>query len=272
MAMTKVSNEKIAENAPTITKPVECAREMNRVRRTIQAARSIAALTSATPFPTAKVSAVPSNFVAERVGQIAGNNGIAPAQNTINEALEMLAVEKENLENLAIPLSDEINARFTANETETEKRSFLIQINQLVAEMMHLLSKLSDRERNTNDFQKKEYDIFNLHVAELTQKQGNWGAGVAIVSFFISAGSALTGDFGYKIGSALAGQLQPLSGYWTSGFAAESGKYSNKIGLISTNLNASSSKNSENSSWKSELFDALRNAQAALRDAARSNG
>lgn len=233
---------------------VHCANEMNRVLRTRDVARTINSLFPIGPFDRSKISPLPD--CADRVGQIATPICTERCQTGIEQALEE---ERAILEDPAVPI-------------EADKRNFLIQVNQLVAEMMQLLSKLSDRERNKTDFSKNEYNVFNTRVAKYTEKQGTVGLGVAIVAFLITGGTSFLGETGQKIGSALAGQSQHVSSYLTSGLAAESGRYSNKMNLISTDLSAMSSKNNDSSAWKNELIQSLNDIKEWLRASVRSNG
>ena len=244
------------ETTTQIEKEVYGAGELNRALRAKEASKAIPKyLESKAILPPMDF---PSDCKIDRVGQVAANMGIAP-EDRIERSLEMLREERAILENP--------NANL-----EPDERSFLLQVNQLVAEMLHLLSQLSDRDRTKTDFSKKEYNVFNGKVADSTREQGNWGFGVALGAFFVSAGTAALGDFWSKVGSALAAQSQPFSNWMTSGLAADSGKYSNKMNLISTDLQTMSSKGSDNSAWKNELIQALGEAKECLKAAVRSNG
>ena len=53
-----------------------------------------------------------------------------------------------------------------------KKQNFLLQINQLVAEIMQLVSRLSDRERIKTDLLKQEYNDYNTVVSNAIISSG----------------------------------------------------------------------------------------------------
>jgi hypothetical protein len=180
----------------------------------------------------------------------------------------MLAEERQQLTEQAA----------SAQPENAKEYNFLIQVNQLVAEIMQLLSKLSDRDRKKTDHMKKEYDAFNNRVSGAIKEKGAvqfGGAGITLGIMIVGAALCGYGTISANSFSAISqigGQVPGLSSIWTAGLDAEASKYGNKINLINTDLQNTASKSSDNSGWKNELIQALNDVKEWLRASTRSNG
>jgi hypothetical protein len=240
---------------------------MSRIRRTsITSSRAIGqtGLAGNDQLPSSKISPLSDPKIAGRVGQLAGDNGIAPgiesiSDNNIADVRDLLAEENEKLADPSLPLS-------------ADERSFLLQVNQLVAEIMQLLTKLSDRDRKKIDHMKKEYDLYTNLTSGKTKDQGWATFGFSLGSFLVTAITIPFGETASKLGDALGRQLPGMGQAYTNSLQADATKYQSKNSLINTELQNMSTKGSDNSGWKNELIQSLNDIKEWMRASVRSNG
>jgi hypothetical protein len=209
--------------------------------------------------------------VAERVGQVAENSRIVPENWGINidEAIEKLEKSKEILTHPEIPLSDEANALFNEIEPETEKRGFLLQVNQLVREILQLLSQLSSRDRQKTDHLKKEYNTLNRATVDSLGSQGNWNFFGNVANFGVAIACSALGAS--AAAQPLGSMVQSGLGFYATKFSQRERKSSNEMSLLNTELQNISNSN-DISSLKNETLQLLEAAKKCMQDAAHSNG
>ncbi len=159
-----------------------------------------------------------------------------------------------------------------------KKQNFLLQINQLVAEIMQLVSRLSDRERIKTDLLKQEYNDYNTVVSNAIISSGNWNFMTNMAGLSLRIGSTVA--FGgkyipksiYKAFDAFGQTFPSLGQYMATGPEATRSKASSTMSLLTSELQSSSSKGGENSTWENQLIQALAEIKEWLRASARSNG
>ncbi len=247
--------------------------EMSRILRTCSSSQAI----RQTNFPgcsqlsPSKISMPFDVEVTDRVEQVVQATGTLPnkSKNNIDETVAFLDKNNEMLTDPTIPLSDEVNSLFPADEPEIDKRNFLIQVNQLVAEIMQLLSKLSDRDRNRTDHMKKDFNMLNNLAGDSIRSRGAWGLsgslfglGATIACSFIAPG----------LSQAVGGVAQSFGNLYATQEEANTATFSNKISLINTELQNIATKGSDNSGWKNELIQSLNDVKEWMRASARTNG
>ena len=261
--------------------------ESNRIDRMLQAASNsihdLLQTKALTRLDVSRVSEVPTSAV--RVTEAAQNAGIVPASNQeMQDLIESIETHRIMLENEEIPLSDLISAdaiaeldnALPADATETDKRGFLIQINSLVADIMKLISKLNDRERQKNDHMKKEYSILNTEIGGAIASRGatNFWSNVGALFTRIGGtiiGGAIGSDAFQKATDAIGQQIPGLTGILSTKYEVTQTMSSNRLSSLTTDMQNSAQKTGDNSGWKNELTQALNDVRQWMTSAARSN-
>jgi len=193
-----------------------------------------------------KVTAVPE--IAGLVNKVVG---ITP----VDDLMQQVEQNAARLADPTIPLPS--HPRID-DLSDTDKRSFLIELNQLIGEMLQLLSKLSDRDRTKNDHMKKEYDGLNDRVGVAIQKSANTQFYVTAFALALNIVGGVTGNDGVsKFMQFLGQQSNPIGNLVSAGYEVEKSKSSNKLTLLSTKMQETATKSGDNSGWRNELLQSL---------------
>lgn len=249
--------------------------ESDRIQRTSQSAASLLPAIAQPQFhaqlAAEKISAVPE--IATKVATAVGHTTPSPELNALMAEFE---ANHQRLADQAIPLPafEDPNGLFAPNETESEKRSYLIQINDLVADIMKLISKLNDRERQKTDHLKKQYGLLNNDVGGAIASRGK-------ANFWSNVGALLTRVGGSILGAvfksdalsrsldALGQQIPGLTGILATEYEVKQAKSSNQLSLLSNDLQSTAQKTGDNNGWKNELTQALNEIKQLMTAAAR---
>lgn len=280
--------------------------ESSRIQRTSSAAAEMLQLFSQLPFndqlDESKLSEIPE--VADRVTEAAQNTGLiqqstddlqpfiqsikthlALLEDDSSPALELtefdeaIEANRARLEDESIPLPEfaELDAILGPDATVEDKRGFLLQINSLVADIMKLISKLNDRDRQKNDHLRKEYGMLNREIGDAISSKGTVNLWSSVGSLLVQVGgtligSAITSENFTKISTAIGQQIPGLTGsLFATGYDVTQSKSTNKLNLASTDMQSTSQKSGDNSGWKNELTQALNDVRQWMTAAARAN-
>jgi len=255
--------------------------ESSRIQRTSSAAAEMIQLVPQVRYndhlDESRLSEIPT--IADRVTEAAQNTALIqqPIED-LQPLLESIEAHRAILEDESIPLPElaELDELLGPDATVADKRGFLLQINSLVADIMKLISKLNDRDRQKNDHMKKEYGVLNNEIGNAISNRGtaNFWSNVGALLVRVGGtilGGAIGSDALQKTTDAIGQQIPGLTGILSTGYEVTQSKSSNKLSLISTDMQSTSQKSGDNSGWKSELTQALNDVRQWMTAAARSN-
>jgi hypothetical protein len=146
----------------------------------------------------------------------------------------------------------------------------------LVADIMRLISKLNDKERHKTDHMKREYGVLNNEVGEAISKRGSTGFWSNVGALLVRVGGGILGgalgsDALQKTTDMIGQQIPGLTDILKTGHEVTQSKGSNRITLLSTDMQNAASKTSDNSGWKNEIIQLLDQIKQLLTAAARAN-
>jgi hypothetical protein len=253
-----------------------------RIQRTAHSAADSIAFTQ-TPrangsLDNAKLSEIPSN--APRVTEAAQSTGLMQVPDDVQATIDSIVAHREILADEAIPIPADVDARLTEllgpNATVVEKKGLLIQINELIADIMKLISKMNDRDRQKNDHLKIKYEELTNTIGDSISKKGTTNFYASIGSFICCAAGLIIGmktDYkNIQAGMDILGkQIPGFAGLLTTSYDVEQNKSTNRLSLVSNDMQNTSQKSGDNSGWKNELTQALNDIRQWMTAAARSN-
>jgi hypothetical protein len=255
--------------------------EKNRVSKTInaysQSAHSIALPRSFHKIDPSKITVVPTS--AGRVSEAAQNASIVPATTEdLRPLIADIEAYREVLAQEEIPLPEiaDLDNLLGPDATTDDKRGFMIQVNELVADILKMISKLNDRDRQKNDHMKKEYGMLNHEIGHAIEARGKTNFWSNVGALFARIGGSIIGgaigsESFTKAADALGQQIPGLTGILTTGHEVTQTMSSNKLSLITTEMQNISQKSGDNSGWKNELTQSLNDVRQWMTSAARSN-
>lgn len=225
-----------------------------------------------------KLSEIPA--ISAKVVEVAQSVNLVQTPDNTQEILDDIAAQQSTLSDDSVPLSDQVDAQLSdllgPDATTADKKGYLIQINELVAEIMKLISKMNDRDRQKTDHMKKDYGKLNNKVGSAIQDRGTTTFWSNVGALFARIGSTVLGaaigsDAFQKAGDALGQQIPGLTGILSTGYEVKQTKSSNELNLLSTDMQSTSQKSGDNSGWKNEITQLLQEVRQLLTAAARAN-
>jgi hypothetical protein len=145
---------------------------------------------------------------------------------------------------------------------ENDQRAFLTLYADLVAQLLHILARFGDRDRMKNDHMKKQYDLLNKEVGGAIGDRGSTTFWSNLFGFGVKFGSALVGgilksDPISKLGEIVGAQIPNFTNLWTTKYEQTQSLSSNKLSMLSTEMQAISQKSGDTSGLRSEFLQFL---------------
>jgi hypothetical protein len=182
------------------------------------------------------------------------NQNLAPSP--IQQYIQLIDEEKRQL----LSSNNIPNVEELSHIPPEEQKGFLILYADFVSEMLKILFRMGDIHKT--DHKKKQYELLNEEIGNAILDRGSsqfWSnlLGFAVRISGAAAGGLLGNDVVEKFTDFIGQQIPTAASLWTTEYEKRQAVLSNKLSMVSTDIQSSSQQKSDQSGMKNEMIQFL---------------